>query len=241
MTLNLALRLGATAPASSWSPTDLGSQLALWLDADDASSFTFSSGSEVSQWNDKSGNSRHWTQSTVGNQPTRTSSAINGRAAVDFVAANSDYLLNSSQFAGSFTASELYIVMDLVAEVDQGIWNIGGGGETQWYTFSGDIYENFGSTARKNTGNPSATLTTPHIYNVRSASGVFSTHINGTQHYTTATNSVGWLADTYWLARNASNFYMNGYIAEVIWTNATLSAGDRTSTFDYLKNKWGTP
>ena len=42
-----------------------------WYDASDASSFTYSSSTIVSQWNDKSGNNLHFTQGTVSTQPNR--------------------------------------------------------------------------------------------------------------------------------------------------------------------------
>ena len=44
-------------------------RLLLWLDAADDSTFSYSSGTEVSQWRDKSGNNFHANQATVGNQP----------------------------------------------------------------------------------------------------------------------------------------------------------------------------
>jgi hypothetical protein len=44
--------------ASGFSPQVIPG-LALWLDAADQSTFTFSSGSNISQWNDKSGNGRN--------------------------------------------------------------------------------------------------------------------------------------------------------------------------------------
>jgi hypothetical protein len=50
------------------------SNLYLWLDADDASTFTYSSGTVVSQWNDKSANGYNATQATVANQPSRVTS-----------------------------------------------------------------------------------------------------------------------------------------------------------------------
>lgn len=59
--------------------------LAIWLDADDASTFTYSSGVLVSQWNDKSGNGRHMFQAVVAAQPSR-SGVINGRSSVAFAA-----------------------------------------------------------------------------------------------------------------------------------------------------------
>lgn len=54
--------------AAGFSPQTI-SGLALWLDASDASSITLDGSSNVSQWNDKSGNGRHVTQSTALNRP----------------------------------------------------------------------------------------------------------------------------------------------------------------------------
>lgn len=42
---------------------------ALWLDAADSNTISFSSGSNVSQWRDKSGNANHVTQATLSNNP----------------------------------------------------------------------------------------------------------------------------------------------------------------------------
>jgi hypothetical protein len=63
------------------SPLDIAG-CALWLDASDAGSITQSSGL-VSQWNDKSGNTRHATASGS-NRPTLTAAAQNGRAVLAF-------------------------------------------------------------------------------------------------------------------------------------------------------------
>ena len=59
----------------------------LWLDAADASTFTYSSGSVVSQWTDKSANGYTFTQSTVANQPTRTGTQ-NGKSTLVFDGSN---------------------------------------------------------------------------------------------------------------------------------------------------------
>ncbi len=53
----------------------------LWLDAADTNTFTFSSGSNISTWRDKSGN--NFTGTAV-NSPTQTSNSINGLPAVVF-------------------------------------------------------------------------------------------------------------------------------------------------------------
>jgi len=60
--------------------------LQLWLDAADASSVTTVSGA-ASQWNDKSGNGRHATQTTANNRPAYDG-VIGGKAALTFDGAN---------------------------------------------------------------------------------------------------------------------------------------------------------
>lgn len=71
-----------SAAAAPFTPTSIAG-LRGWWDASDAATFTFSSGAIVSQWNDKSGNSNHLTQGTVGFQPSR-SGTQNGLSTVIF-------------------------------------------------------------------------------------------------------------------------------------------------------------
>jgi hypothetical protein len=57
-----------------WTPADLPiGTLSLWLDAADLSTITVS-GSGVSQWRDKSGNGRHWSQSSDAQRPSLSTS-----------------------------------------------------------------------------------------------------------------------------------------------------------------------
>jgi len=83
MPFNLALqrrrRLGGGVVA--WTPADLGADLALWLDADDASTITLN-GSTVSQWDDKSGNNRNHVQAVASRQPPLIAAAIGGKPAI---------------------------------------------------------------------------------------------------------------------------------------------------------------
>jgi hypothetical protein len=60
--------------------------LLVWFDAaDDAS---FSSGSAVAAWNDRSGNANHLAQAVASGQPTRVTNAIGGLPAVRFDGSN---------------------------------------------------------------------------------------------------------------------------------------------------------
>ena len=65
-----------------WTPAELPG-LQLWLDASDATTITQSSGI-ISQWDDKSGNGNHATQSIGSSQPSYGTATINGKNVVDF-------------------------------------------------------------------------------------------------------------------------------------------------------------
>jgi hypothetical protein len=59
-----------------WTLADLPiGLLSLWLDAADLSTIT-ASGSRVSQWRDKSGNGRHWSQPTDAQRPSLSTSGV---------------------------------------------------------------------------------------------------------------------------------------------------------------------
>jgi hypothetical protein len=77
----------ATPP---FAPTDIPN-LKGWWDSNDASSFVYSSGTEVSQWSDKSGFGWHMTQSTVGLQPSR-SGTENSKPTIVYDSSVGDFL-----------------------------------------------------------------------------------------------------------------------------------------------------
>jgi len=69
--------------------------LAMWFDASDAANYALD-GSEVTQWNDLSGNGRHAVPSNVSTRPEINLNAINGMPGIDFLAAAADRLVVSS-------------------------------------------------------------------------------------------------------------------------------------------------
>lgn len=90
--LQLVQRLLLSAAVVSITFTPLTLNPAVWLDGADTATITHSANA-VSQWNDKSGNNRHATQGTGGNQPitnTRTQNGLNG---VDFNGTSHSMLL----------------------------------------------------------------------------------------------------------------------------------------------------
>lgn len=88
-----------------WTPSQITT--ALWLDAADASTVTTVSGA-VSQWNDKSGNARHATQSTAGSRPTYTTAGQNGLNVLTFDGSDDSLSLASDLSLG--TAHTIFAV-----------------------------------------------------------------------------------------------------------------------------------
>lgn len=73
---------GVSAPPTPFDPTSIaGCQL--WLDASDTATISVS-GTAVTQWNDKSGNSRTFTQGTAGNRPASGTRSKNSLNVIDF-------------------------------------------------------------------------------------------------------------------------------------------------------------
>lgn len=89
---------------SRWNPGNL-SGLACWLDAQDATTITLSTG--VSQWSDKSGNGRHFTQGTGANQPAY--SGAGSTAGVVFDGVNDS--LAASPFITALLSMSAFMVL----------------------------------------------------------------------------------------------------------------------------------
>lgn len=223
-----------TAPAVTGPPA---AGLVGWWDAADASTFTYSAGAIVNQWRDKS-TAAHHLASAAGTEPTRDAT-INGVTAVRF---DSGARIAVSGFAAAFVAAELFAVLMNTSGPPSaflGQWS----GDYQFYPFTdGNIYEPWGSSARKMLGNPGTSLQTAHMYNVQTAAGSYVGAINGAQFFTTATNTVAFNGTgTQYLLGHGGNTGMTGRIGEVLVYNRVLSTVERQQVEQYLAAKWITP
>jgi hypothetical protein len=102
--MRLGTSLSITQPrivGGLWTPDELGADLALWLDAEDTASITLN-GSNVSQWNDKSGNNRHVSQGVAASQPAYSATGFNNKPTIQHDGVN-DFLLadTTAQAIGS--------------------------------------------------------------------------------------------------------------------------------------------
>ena len=232
--------------------------LILWLDAADDDSFVYSSGTEVSQWRDKSGLNNHANQATVANQPSRNT-VVNSRKSVNFSSANADRLrVNSGMvFTNSVTAivfikpgTQNFAYADILDQ-DHGMDGYNGwviqrnNTASQWLVW----LANSANTTWLNTNAVSYADNTPQIVTLRKGSSTLTLSSNGTSSGDVAiadqqirqANYVGLNIGT-WRAGNelyATSRHYNGEICEILVYNRALSLTEIKQVHTYLGQKWG--
>jgi len=219
-------------------PTSLAG-LRMWLRAD---SMITADAATVTSWAD---------QSTIGNNatavsaPTYRTSIINSRPVVR-LNGTSDYFTLPNFISGS-TSGEVFFIRKNALDPPtnpfaSGIWNFttdATGSQNAVVPYSdGVAYDGWGSDTRKTLGNPTPSLSSAHLYHVRSAANDWRATINGKQLFATTTNTVGFPAAPTLGKSNTAYFY-EGDIAEFLVFNATLAAADRYAIQTYLSLKYG--
>jgi hypothetical protein len=210
------------------------SGLAVWFDASVSSSVTLNGGN-VSQWNDLSGNGRHATQATAGNQPSYSTAALNGKNVV--VAQDSSRVLKTAAFQAGLP--QTVFVVASTTGTNQGIFQRG---------VVNSIHALWRSTtfiARRG-GGSDATSTASDGYKVftcvftTTLSRLFVGSTQGTDNTTNVTATTPDSTDNRTLAlfNLDSILGMVGGIAEFLYYNANLSASDQDKVRSYLSKKW---
>lgn len=220
----------------------------LWLDASVASSFTFSSGTSVSQWSDLSGNGYNFTQSTSTNQPVRNTNVQKGRAGV--YGTTNDVLSNLS-LNWSNSAFTVFLVVKTNNYGGFYGWfgaHTGTGSIALGTASSTGEYSCFRAGVSTNPSNLVASTANPDVA-VWKSSGMSGGAINatiyrnGTQSSTNpgfTGGTVGSIA-TLFSSTTGLTDPSSGYLYEVLLYPSQLSDPDRNKVESYLKVKWGTP
>jgi len=218
----------------------------LWLDAADLSTIVESSGF-VSQWNDKSGNGRNFTQSSAGAQPvtgTRTQNGLNG---IDFdgsddqLARLTTSLVNQSD--GTFTAFAV-VVPDVVTNLRQILNGDPGSGlrAPQFLRTNTSTLESIRITKFDGT-NAVATASKTLAFTAGSAALVSSTLTDSTITVSSNNNFGTPVSATGGATTNATTIrisaFFDGLICEILAFPAALSSIQFDTVQDYLRAKWG--
>lgn len=247
----LSAILGQTKAASGPLPTDL-SGLQLWLTV---SSLSQADDSQITTWNDSSGNGRNATGVVLATAKPkyRTAGGPTGGPSVELgLAGNFGGFFSLPNFATGFTSGEIFHVIQVLPAdppSDSGS-NMGspsgdwGTGSASLYPFTdGQIYDSWGSDVRKTTTNPVTSLITWHLCNFRSASASWQRIINAAtstnDFFTTASNTVAF--NTAPLIGSSGTRSMQGRMVETIMYNRVLDQATERGPIvnTYLNNTYG--
>ena len=225
-----------------WNPSMLST--ALWLDAADATTVTTSSGL-ITEWRDKSGNSRHASQSTPSSRPALTASTLNGQSVITFDGSN-DYLRTTifslsqpvSYFCVCKSNKTTGVNLDRSYVFDGGFQAVGSSADRHLLALFGNVTSKNSIYAGSWLDSGVSISLDPIIGSLRFNGGSSSITINST----TITGDAGANTQSFGLTLGANyqnNYdFFSGYIAElVVVSNATEDAARRTQ--GYLAHKWG--
>lgn len=214
-----------------------------WYDAADSATRTLVSG-KVSQWNDKSGNARHATQSTAADRYTLAAASVNGLdsftgagaawmtlgaggqvlQAPDFYAFVVGGSVNSCSFLNANSGNPAEYAMFPYSDGNFYGWSGGTGGDYLALTGIGASTTN-------------GTINTMGVCSTSTGSWIgFGTHVNAAERTAPGGVGVGGLTGY----PTDSSAWLNGNICEVIFGTATLTTTQRSNVVSYLKAKWGT-
>jgi hypothetical protein len=222
--------------ASGFNPKSIAG-LAVWFDASVASSVTLNGGN-VSQWNDLSGNDRHATQATAGNQPSYSTAALNGRNVV--VAQDSSRVLKTAAFPAGLP--QTVFVVASTSGTNQGIFQRGTVNSLH------ALWRDTTNFIARRGSNLDATLAASNGYKIFTCayqltlSRIFVGSTQGTDNTGTATGAIIATDNrTLALFNLDSILGMVGGIAEFLYYNANLSDADQNKVRSYLSKKWNVP
>lgn len=216
--------------ATGFSPKSIAS-LRGWYDASDDASFTYSTSTNVSQWNDKSGYGYHAAQSAAGNQPARDATR-NGKSAVRF--ADSIRFLNFTALGTAFPSAAT------------GMFVFGPGGTTYQIFYTGDItsftsfssqgYSAFFRSARLN-ATPAMPSTGFHVFTWISSASEYTIRQNGTQILTTTANYTA--GSGHRIGSTPNGNFSNHTACEICLFNESLPLSTIQRVERWLGGRWG--
>ena len=226
------------AVAGSFNPLSLGPTV--WLKADLGTGQTVD-GASVTTWSDQSGNSNNATGS--GTPPVYKTNVQNGLPVVRGSGLGPFFTLPS---LASLTVATVVIVVrsidNGVSTNKDGLWAIGtSANETLFPYVTNTIYDDFGTNSRKTTVSPPTSLGVFNVYEVQTAAGAWTSWLNGTQLYTTASNTVAFSATPLLFKANSTGNTFDGDLGELLLYPTALSTANRQAVEAYLKAKWATP
>jgi len=215
------------ATAAHFYPTDI-TGCSLWLDAADSSTLVLS-GSNVTQWNDKSGNGRNVSASS--SYPTFTTNGIL------FNGATPNVLSNAASFPSTTALNSFVVFISTVASTRQRVFVYSYSGQNR-YVSTDTTFNSMSTNASQGYGPVSYSPNTTYIYSANTYTGSSISHSeNGVESsYQLEPATV---SSTKLIVGGESTVYFTGTICEIILYDAFFTTSQRQKVEGYLAHKWG--
>jgi hypothetical protein len=219
----------------------------LWLDSADSSTITFSSGSNVNVWRDKSASGSNATASTTG--LIYTSNAINSKNAILFPG-NSTHAFFTGSLTNPSPNISIFIVVTAISGITAYARLFGFGGSNDFNNIGNMVIDWNATTpgginVERNkiitpTVNPIA-FSTPFITSTTISGTSVLGYINASNTLTGTTTSANFTFSQYQVGSYTgfSGYSWYGYIGEILVYNTALTTFQRQTVEGYLANKWG--
>lgn len=235
-----------------WTPAAL--RPGMWFDASDISTITISTG--VSEWRDRSGNGRTFTQTTASKQPAYNETGFNGRPTLIFDGANSLLSGGASSAMTQFATTGSWAVFyagqatstyrNANAYLANGFW-----GDTGAYLSGGvmnspDVLFTFSYDGTVDVVEAAYTFDTPAVIENSLDGTNIRTRVNGgtaaalASGATLSASSALQIGGQYNAAAGAPRV-LNGRISEMLFMRSYLQSYERQLVEGYLGWKWGIP
>jgi hypothetical protein len=239
-----------------WTPAQLPN-LQLWLDAADDSTITLN-GSSVSQWDDKSGNGRHFSQTTDATwQPAYVTPGINGRGSLSFDGINDRIFRANEAWAYNYPVA-LFVVFRATAftAAYNGLFGFFGdffatsrgyavlmksNAKSAIYTVAESSQPNYDGN-----GNVTYSTDTTHVFSATIANGSVESFGDGSSDgsisdaFTLRTNTPDIIGGMEIGSDSLSSRFTQWQIGEaIIVSGAAITQDNRQRTEGYLARKWG--
>ena len=217
--------------------------LQLWLDADADYTITKDGSNKVSQWNDKSGNENHATQWTSNDQPTYSTSGMNGKPTFSFDGAGDTFdISNNISLTNDY---EIFIIAESTW-LETWVSFILGSSSTNTKLGKQQNNKIFARVINGGAFDISVDFpskNTPFLENfTRNSNNKIDVSFNNAgfnrlfsgaeQSGSTTFNKIG--VDDLLVQNN----YWEGKISEILIYNKALSASERNKVISYLAKKW---
>jgi len=216
--------------AGGFNPKSIAS-LRAWYDASDDSQFTYSSGTSVSEWRDKSGYSLHAANATAGTQPTRNVTR-NGRTAVAFQ--NSFRILPILDMAAAFPTAATGVFVYGPGSNEYNIFFTSAA--TSFTSYSGNGYSAFFKASRL-VNTPVMPSSGFHVVTWISSATQYTIRQNGTQILTTAADFTA--GSSHRIGSSTNGNKGDHTSCEILLFNETLTATQLQTVERYAGKRWG--